>query len=699
MKVSDTILKRVYFLFGFFVLFACLIIFQVLHLQWFETSKWDAERMSERVYYRKVLADRGSVLSDDGSILAITIPFYRPAIDATVIKEHNFANYDDSLNALCETLSKTFAKNDSTLDSKYFKNLIITAKAREDRHCYIFPIKRLLNFQEMKLIKTLPIFNRGKYKGGLIIEKVNNQRFYPFDKLGRITLGLMKDDTTGLRGIEYSFNKELRGRDGTTLVQRLAGNIELPINEFGEEDALDGRDVVTTLNISMQDIVSQALQRGMEKHVAKSGVAILMETNTGKIKAIANYPENFNYAVNMPVEPGSTFKIASAMVALEDGVVKPTDTIHTGNGEAKYSDRTLKDVTAYGDLTFKQVFEKSSNVGIAKVINDFYGNQPQRFIQQLEKIGAIAHTGSQLQGEPTPYIIRPGNPEWNTTTIPWLSTGYNVLLTPLQMLTFVNAIANNGKMLQPIIVSQIRNNSEVEIKFKAAVLREKICSEQTLATMREFMEGVVNQGSATSIKTHFAIAGKTGTTKKSVQGEYKTLYRSSFVGYFPADKPRYSCIVMLDEPMAGDIYGSAVAAPVFKEIAEKIMSADIKMERESPLRTSFPDRSWDIPVTRLVNQQDAKIVYNQLNITTPNRPSTDYSYCKRTNYTVSMNSYKVRKWEVPDVVGMPAKDALAVLENIGMKVKMTGNGVVHHQSLGYGARYRRGDGIHLTMGD
>jgi cell division protein FtsI (penicillin-binding protein 3) len=698
-RVPDPILRRIYLLFVIFVAFGLLIIIQLIRLQWTYSHQNNPES-GDRVYYRRQLADRGSILADDGSILAITVPSYRVAFDATVMRPRDYANFNDSLELLATLLAANFAE-DSVHTAQYFKQLIETNIAKKDRHTYLFGIKRLFTYQQVKQLMNFPIFNRGRFRGGLIIEKINNQRFYPYERLARITLGFMKDDTTGARGIEYSFNKELRGKDGMALVQRVAGGLEIPINEFGEVDAQDGADVVTTLNLNLQEMVVKALEKGVIAHEALGGVAILMETATGKIKAIANYGEELNSAVATAFEPGSTFKIATAMVALEEGVVKPNDTINTGFGQAQYSDRILRDIAPYGRITFRQAFEKSSNVAMAQIISNFYAKQPGRFYDMLEKIGALTHTHFQLLGEPTPYVIRPGDPEYNTTTLPWLSTGYNILLTPLQLLTFVNAIANNGTMLQPLIVSQVRQGAEIIKQYHAKVLREKICSEATLRTIRELMEGVVERGSAAGINPGtYKIAGKTGTAKKLVGRQYQQVYRSSFVGYFPADKPKYTCFVMIDQPSAGEIYGSMVAAPVFREIADNVLSSDFKSPKIVPARYTLPDRAWDIPYSRQVNFSDAQTVYSRLQIPLPPKPGNSAMvFCKRSYGTLQFRKTNIdlQRNIVPDLIGMAAKDAMAICENLGLVVRLNGFGKVRHQSIKLGTRFHRGTIITLTL--
>ncbi|MCS7074093.1 MAG: penicillin-binding transpeptidase domain-containing protein, partial [Bacteroidia bacterium] len=445
-RVSDPILRRIYILFGCFLLFTVLIILQLVRVQYLEGDHWIDYDHSHKVYYKQVVADRGSILADDGSILAATLPYFRIALDGAAIREEDYENFEDSLQVLCQKLASFHGKNLYSAD--FFRQRIQNARKNRDRHFYLFPVSEVFNYQEMKRLCQFPILNRKQYDGGAIVEKIHNKRFYPFKDLGRITLGLLKDDTIGVRGLEASFNKILRGKDGYMLVQRIAGNTEVPIEEFGESETVDGLDIQTTINVNMQDVVETELKRAVEAHSAKAGIAILMETATGQIKALANYPDNLNMAVSQQYEPGSTFKIASAIAALEEGIIELDDTINTYNGEYEYYDRIMKDVHPLGKVTFREAFEKSSNIGISQVIYRHYRKNPVKFVEQLKQMGVLSPTGFQIRGEQEPYLITPDNPNWNGTTLPWLATGYNIKLTPLQLLTFVNAIANNGKMMR-----------------------------------------------------------------------------------------------------------------------------------------------------------------------------------------------------------------------------------------------------------
>jgi len=693
-KVSPRILKRVYLVFAVFLVFGIAITMQVVRIQAFQRDQWMEQQEKGRVYYKNILATRGSILADDGSILATTLPFFRVAVDVTVWDEKSYGNFEDSLALLCNRLSEHFG--DDSQNAAYFYDLLTTARNAKDRHVYLFSHKRTLTLQEMKLLQSFPILNKGQFGGGMIIEKINNKRFYPFNNLSRITLGLLRDDTVGFKGIEYSFNKFLRGQDGKQMVQVIAGGVEVPLSDYEAIEARDGYDVLTTLNVNYQDIVYATLAKAVQKHDAISGVAILMEVKTGHIKAIANYPETYNQAIAEQVEPGSTFKIATSMVALDAGIISPSDTIHTGNGVMKFYDRTMRDEKGYGVLTFKEAFEKSSNVAISRIIVDHYKANPQAFFSALGRTGILTPLNFQVKGEPDPYVILPGKPEYNGATLPWTSIGYNVKLTPLQITTFVNGIANGGRMMQPLIVSQVRDAAEVKQQYQPTVLVEQMCSGKTLFYIRQMMEGVVQNGTAKNLSdAHYPIAGKTGTAKKLVDGKYQELYRSSFVGYFPADNPQYTLFVMIDEPKEGEIYGAYVAGPVFKEIANNLFTADLikKSAGTAPVVSDNPG----LPTSRLVYAEDAALVYDALKLPFQYNGQTGVQLCKQVGEKVVMKPYSYTPYHMPNLKGMSAKNAMAFLENIGLTVKLKGHGKVVHQSVEPGEQLDKYEEIVLTL--
>ncbi|MEM7370278.1 MAG: penicillin-binding protein [Bacteroidota bacterium] len=694
-KVSNHILGRVYILMGVFILFGVAILLRVVAIQ-FDKDKWVQKEMEEQVSFKKMVADRGNILSDDGTILATSLPFYKVAIDPFLLDTMSFESFSDSLYKLSLLFTTHFDKEENRDTLKVYRS-VMHAIATKDRHVYLS--RKKLNFAQLEDVKTWPILRRDKYEGGLAQEKFHNERFYPMGDLARITLGRLIDDTLALRGIEYSFNKELRGRDGYFLAQKVVGKSYIPLDEFGKEPTTDGLDVVTTLDVDMQDVVERALRKGVEHNFAKYGTAILMEVETGKVKAIANWPETFNNAVATQIEPGSTFKLASAVALMEDGLLEICDTIKTGNGTILYDDKEVTDGgKAWGDITFEQVFAHSSNVGVSKTIHEFYREQPQRYINYLYSFGFGNIVNTQLVGEPVPQIIKPGDKEWNIATLPSLSYGYSLEVTPLQMATFYNGVANNGKLLRPWIVSEIRDDSKRMIQYRPEILNPKMCSEETIVKVKELMKAVVSYGTAKRAfkKIPFEVAGKTGTARKTKRGVgYIKKYRASFGGFFPANDPRFTLYVMVDEPDGGLSSGGRVAAPIFREIAEAVYKIDQELSQPPSNLNRKPSRK---PAAKIVHANTIEQVYPKLGIATSNNPGGEWIQAKGNGHQINLAALEREEDLIPDVKGMSGRDALLMLERMGIEVKVKGMGRVKRQSLLPGYRINEETSITLFLG-
>ncbi|MFN0202578.1 MAG: penicillin-binding protein [Bacteroidia bacterium] len=693
-KVSNQILVRVYFLFALFVAFGGIICLRIATLQ-FNSDKWNKIGEEDRIFFTKEVADRGNILADDGTILATSMPFYKVAIDPSQIDTTKFEKFDDSLKVLSQKLYLYFGKqaNDSTIDSVFYYRKIREAISKGDRHLYL--TRKTVNYKEFKLMKTWAILNRTRKEGGaLIVEKFNNKRFYPYGEMGRATLGTVANDTMGIRGIEHSYNRVLRGRDGYYLAQRIAGNKMLPIDQYGKEASEDGLDVLTTLDVDLQDIAETALRKGVITAQAKSGTAILMEVSTGKIKAIANYPETYNYAIANLIEPGSTFKLVSALAALEEKVIDTDDTVDTGNGTIKIGDKTINDSYGHGKISFNEVFALSSNVGVAKVITKGFEKNPKRFIHYVEKFGFSKPSNEQIKGEPKPELIRPGDKLWSGATLPSMSIGYSVRVTPLQMLAFYNAVANRGKLVKPYFIAQVRDNSSIIQDFTPAKSNEQICSIANLEKVKKMMMGVVEFGTAKNIKDMpFKVAGKTGTARKFMNGAYVSRYQASFVGFFPADNPQYTCFVMIDEPSAGEIYGADVAAPIFKEIAEQAHALNRDMSTQLVKLNHAP---FQPPTPKVLRAKSAEVFYKEMGVTTSNIPKVDWVASRSDGHQVNVKEFK-KRGIIPDVTGMSARDAVNLLEEMGIKVSVEGVGKVRRQSLLAGTKIRDGMAVWLYL--
>ncbi len=684
------ILLRVYFLFGCFILFGLVILMRVAALQ-LHGQYWSQKQIEEKVFFKKIVADRGSIMAEDGTIFAVSLPYYRLAMDPSILDTTLVPAFQDSLMQLSILLAEKFDPNKDTL--QYF-NRIHGAMIRGDRHVYL--TRQEIPFQELEEISKWPILNMGRYKGGFIPEKIHNKRFYPFNELAQITLGRLVDDTVGVRGLEHTWNNQLRGRDGYILAQKTAGDSYIPLDKFGDETSIDGYDVVTTLDVTYQDIVYRALKEGVDHNHAKYGTAILIEVETGKIKALANYPEDYNYGVATLIEPGSTFKIASATALVEDGFIDMCDTVHTGNGKITYEDREITDSHSFGSIPFISVIANSSNVGVSKTVNEYYSQNPNQFLAHMDRFGFGSTCITQISGEPEPVLIRPGNPLWNPTTLPSMSIGYTVQVTALQMATFYNALANNGKMMRPWLVKTISDNSRPIASFGPEVINERICSPATAGRITEMMEAVTEYGTAASVfrKLPFRVAGKTGTARKAVNGSYQNLHRASFGGFFPAEKPRYTLFIVVDEPQ-GNISGGIVSAPIFRRIAEEIYVRDPALGKPADEIHRKPS---GLPAGGMVYAPSAKVVYDNLHLATSEMPAANWMRTNSNGHQINLSPIEDPKKVVPNVRGMSARDATYLLENLGLQVDLKGSGKVRQQSLSPGYRVQSRKKIVLYLG-
>ncbi|MFC2176437.1 peptidoglycan D,D-transpeptidase FtsI family protein, partial [Bacteroidota bacterium] len=581
-----------------------------------EGDKWRAKAETQTTVFRTIEAVRGNIFATDGSLLATSKPIYEIRWDASIP-----ALTDDYFNEHIDQLSKELANlfKDKTANS--YKRELTKARAN---HSQYYLIRRKVDYKELKQLRQFAIFNRGQYKGGFIYRQ-KNKRAKPFKELASRTIGYDREDYRV--GLEGSFSKELTGVGGKRLMQKIAGGNWKPLNDENEIEPKDGSDLITSIDINIQDVAEHALLKQLETHGAHHGCAVLMEVETGNIKAIANlslqangtYAETFNYAIGSATEPGSTFKLASMICLLEDGFVTPSDSVDIEGGIKKYYRATMKDskTGVYDKITVAKAFEISSNVGISKLVNQYYSSKPEKMTSRLVGMHLDQPLGVEIKGEGQPSIPSPKDKSWSGISLPWMSIGYEVLQTPMQILALYNAIANNGKMVKPKIVTAIKKHGKTEQEFPTVVLNEKICSQKTVDQVKALLEGVVEHGTAKNLKhANYKIAGKTGTAQIAKGGSYhrEKSHQASFVGYFPAEKPRYSCIVVVDSPSKAVYYGNLVAGPIFKEISDKVYSTQIKMHEEVATNPLLADQL--LPETKVSDKNDLTTAFNQLGIKT-----------------------------------------------------------------------------------
>lgn len=650
------ILNKVYLLTGFMFLIAIAIVYKLVQIEFVHGDLYREQAEKGTVKNFEIAANRGNVYTADGSLLATSVTKFDVRMDAVTISDENF---EKGIKELSKSLSSMLGKS-----AGHYENKI--RKARVNKNRYLF-ITRNLSYNEYQKIKQFPIFKLGTYKGGLIVEQ-RTVREHPIGKIAERAVGY--DDYRGRVGIEGSFYEFLRGKKGQRLKQKIAKGQWKPLNDNNEIEPIDGKDIITTIDLNIQDVAHHALLSQLEKFSADHGSVVVMETKTGEIKAMSNlgrtskgtYFEKRNYAIYESHEPGSTFKLMGMVVALEDKVIDTSNIIDTEKGVITFHGRSVRDSHhgGYGKISAARVFEVSSNVGIVKIIEENYKDDPNKFIKGLERMHVGKKIGLPIKGEGKPILPDPGNKKtWNGLSLPWMAYGYGVSLTPLQILTFYNAIANDGEMVKPRFVKEIRSQSNVVTKFEKEVIDPNICSQETIDQVKEMMLNVVKKGTAENIyDENFSMAGKTGTC----QTEYwtdNTQYVASFVGYFPAESPKYSCIVVIHKPDKKlGYYGNIVAAPVFKQIARKIYS-DTPVQDEIEFSSKIASMEND---------------YN--------------SFYKKANTT-----YKT----VPNVKNMPGMDAISLLENMGFKVSFTGIGKVTSQSIKPGKELKKGEIINLEL--
>ena len=557
--------------------------YKLFHLQFIDGDKYRKIAEEKTLKSFVVNSSRGNIFSEDGSLLATSTTKFDVFFDSKTVPNHIF---NSEIQSLSIELSKILGDD----DVKWLNNF---REAKNNNNRYL-PIIKNIDLDKVNEFKKLPIFKYGSIKGGLIIEK-KIKREYPLGKVAERTIGYEKIDKDGDYwgvGLEHAYGSFLRGKNGKMTKRKISNGQWKVLESNLNKDPIDGLDINTTLNTYMQDVVHDYLLEQTEKYEADHSTAVLMEVATGKIRAISNfgrtdqgkYYEKLNYAVGESIEPGSTFKLMTIIAALEDQVIDTLQMIDTENGEIDFYGFKVKDSRkgGYGQINAMDIFRLSSNTGIVKIISEAYKNQSEKFVDRLFNMGLNNSLDIEIKGEPKPKIPHPLDSDWNGLSLPWMSYGYGVSLTPLQILSFYNAVANDGIMVKPTFLESSNKLGALKKNtFKKQILNPSICSKETLSIVKKMLYDVVHHknGTAKNIKSNnIKIAGKTGTAQVGY-GTDKVDYISSFVGYFPAENPKYSCIVVINKPNKDKgYYGSDVAAPVFKRIAEKISSRNPVIE-------------------------------------------------------------------------------------------------------------------------
>ncbi len=698
MNPKNQILRNVYIVYFFVVVMGLAIIGRVIYIQAVEGEMWREKGKVMNLKVETVEAVRGNILAQDGSLLAVSVPLFNLRMDAgnTHYNDEYFYENVDSL-ALC--LSQLF--NDRSKGS--YKETLV--KGRKNNNRYLL-LKREITFDQLKKVRKFPIFRDGKYRGGLIAEP-RSKRVMPYQWLAFRTIGWDKEGTENDVGLEGSYSQILQGETGTRLMRRIGNGAWRPLNEENELEPLNGHDIITSIDINIQDVAEDALMRQLIANEADHGCAILMEVKTGFIVAIANlgknkdgkYEELMNYALAESSEPGSTFKLASVLAALDEGLLDLNDTVDTENGTTRFANRVMRDSHkgGYGRISVARAFELSSNVGISKAITKCFKGNPQKMIDKFYEMRLNQPLGMDIYGEGKPRIRDTKDKYWSKVSLPWMSIGYEVALTPLQTLALYNAIANDGKMVKPQFIKEISHAGLTTQKFEPIVLKESIVkNKSTIVAAKKLLEDVVQKGTATNLKNSvYKIAGKTGTAQiaQNDKGYNKSNYKASFAGYFPADDPKYSCIVVINNPSKGIYYGGSIAGPVFKEIADKVYSTrlisdSIKNPQSQPYRVE--DASGDY--------NDLAYILKYAPIKMEQNDNVSYIKIESKDSTVTVKPVVNNGDTMPDVIGMGARDAMYILESSGVRVRISGKGKVKRQSIQPGMTIRKGTSCLIELG-
>lgn len=686
---KQILILRAYVVAGGMILLGLAVLVKLINIQFFDTydgKTWKkrAEESQERTV--KIAPIRGNIYSSDSSVLATSLPFYHVGLDA---KTADTAYFEKNIQEFCRLFTELYPDKSATALEKEIR----MKRRSKGPGRYLRLISGTIDHFEREKIRQLPFFVAAKGGGGGVFETIP-KRYKPFGSMAGRTIGTHQTDKTKAVGIEASFNSYLAGKGGLQLVELAEKNMKIPIGDFIERP-VPGMDVYTTLDMNIQDFAETALRKAILNFNANNGSVVVMEVATGEIKAIVNYMNDkgtlkdvYNFAVQNASDPGSTFKVATLMAALEEGKFNINqEMVPTGNGKHNVTRSiTVSDVRnyGYGTISAKKVLEVSSNVGTVLLAKKYFGKNPQKYSDYLDRFQLRGQTGIPMEGEAESVIKKPSDRSWNKTiSLPFISHGYEMKVTPLKMLTFYNAIANNGYMVRPMLVKQIRSNGEIVEEFAPTVSRDRIASESTIRQVQEALAGVVANGTAHKINSpYYSIAGKTGTAQlNGPKGPEAGKYHASFAGFFPLDKPKYSMIVSINNPKGHSVsalYGGSVSAPVFKEIADRIFLYDVSLHNV-PVEKPAEGKPAT-PVNLAGYSKDIRSIATGLGLAQPPAIENDW-------VTGQVKGREKSTWEkkyasdvrLPDVSGLSLRDALFLLENKGYKVLYQGRGKVASQ--------------------
>lgn len=703
MEVKRDILWRVYLSFIGIAVLSLVVLGKAFYIQRVQGKYWKSLSDSLHQKFIELDAERGTIYSEDSSMLSTSIPYFNIYVDfgADGLREKNGRRFTGNVDSLALCLSRLFGDQSAAA----YKKTLWQGYRRVDRY---YEIQSNVSFEKYQQLRKFPLVREGRNKSGFIAEVVN-KRLNPFGLLANRTIGLARANAQNV-GLERTYDTLLKGETGRRLVRYIAGGAYVPVEGY-EIESQNGKDIITTLDVNIQDVAENALLKEMIANRAEHGTCIVMEVATGKIRAIANlglqsdsgYWEDLNYAIRA-TEPGSTFKLATLLSLLEDKKISLNDKVNLEGGSWKVAGRTVFDAEPHDnrEFTVKEAFEVSSNVGMAKLAWGHYSDNPGGFVSHLRKLRLDRPTGIDLLGEGNPIVKHPGSRTWSATTLPWMAFGYEVLISPLQTLTLYNAVANNGKMMRPYLVSAVQESGITVKENQPTVLIDNICSETTLRELQECLRGVCKdkEGTAHSLfqNSFYPVAGKTGTAlvANGSRGYADHIYQSSFVGYFPADHPKYTCIVVIkNRPFAKNYLGAKVAGPVFKELADRLMSIDPDINAPLPAITPDSNRYYYAGYTPDIREVERS--FNLRYTDSSGNNAWGRLYASGSSAEPVLNREALVKNEVPDVKGMGLKDALYLLESRDLRVAVRGSGKVKTQNPAPGAACKRNETILIQL--
>lgn len=680
-KEKTTILYRTYIIYVLTFLFGFAVIGKIAYIQFGEGS--DLRQKADSLNYKfvDIEATRGNIYSADGKLMAVSLPVFDIYFDVS----RNNINDDALFSAGVDSLSWYLWRLFGDQSRNAYKAKLI--KAREDNRQYML-IKRRVSYDELNQLRTYPLLKRSLKGSALIAEQVS-ERELPFKNLARRTIGWNKETAEKNTGLETAYNDVLRGINGKQMVQRMAQGELRPLDDEFKVEPQNGKDIISSIDVIIQDVAHNALLKQLIANEAEQGCVILMEVKTGYVSAIVNlqkapngeYEERYNYAIGHSCEPGSTFKLASLLAAFEDNSISLQDSVDTGNGIYHFGRRKIEDSHhgGYGKISICRAFEVSSNVALAKIMHKYYHDKQQALHDRFQVMSLGVPLGIELPGEGSPVLRKVHNQTWSNYSLPSFAMGYEVNLTPLQVLAFYNAVANDGVMVRPLFVKEIRETGTTVQRFEPVVINPSIASSRSIEMAKTMLKSVVENGTAQNLKgASYKIAGKTGTARMHIPGHgYSSKeYNASFAGYFPADNPRYSMIVVISKPSKGIFYGSQLAAPVFLEVANKVYASSLDIQ---------PVINQETDTTTLVRniagfRKDMLTTFRDLNLKVFSHGNSEWAAVTFESDIVKVENHELEPDKIPNVIGMSARDATYLLERLGLRVSLVGSGIVTGQT-------------------